>query len=69
MNKNAGKDRGVKQILTKQDVETIFTKATAKITEAIYGETVSICSNLRLSALRIDHLLVHWEIRPRLSNT
>ena len=45
------------QFLTMKDVENIFTKAIAKITEDLYGETACICTNLKPSQLCLDHSL------------
>ena len=39
-----------------KDVENIFTKAIAKITEDLYGETACICTNLKPSQLCLDHM-------------
>ena len=44
------------KFLHMKDVENMFAKATAKITEDLYGETVCICKNLKPSPLCVDRM-------------
>ena len=44
------------KFLNMKDVESMFTKATAKITENLYGETACICKDLKPSSLCVDHI-------------
>ena len=44
------------KFLNMKDVEIMFSKATAKITEDLYGETACICKDLKPSALCVEHM-------------
>lgn len=41
---------------TMKDVENMFAKATAKITEDVYGETACICKDLKPSPLCVEYM-------------